>query len=215
MATRIVFISCTSGPFFKEEYVDFEYYNGFALVQKQKSIQSLHDSYLANHKMAKVLEVSSKSDVELGTHLSAFNLMFTDDSTGNEYHLENIFQSSKVYKNGGPFRDLLDVEPKEAKRDERHKTSGDLVRFEWNAEKWNLEPKTMFYDWTYCKALSQHPDLVDELISYGYDSFTDIEFNHKKSLNCQARAAAIFVSLYRQDLLSEYLNDRDKWKTIY
>jgi len=35
------------------------------------------------------------------------------------------------------------------------------------------------------KALSQHPELAAEASSYA--GFSDIEFNPKKSINCQAR----------------------------
>ena len=45
-----------------------------------------------------------------------------------------------------------------------------------------------------------------------YDFFTDIEFNHEKSLNCQARSAAIFVSLYQKGLLEECLADIVKFE---
>ena len=38
-----------------------------------------------------------------------------------------------------------------------------------------------------------------------YDSFSDIEFNPQKSINCQAKAAAAFVGLSTQHLLSEAL----------
>ena len=36
-----------------------------------------------------------------------------------------------------------------------------------------------------------------------YDAFTDIEFNPDKSLNCQARAAAMFVALNREGLIGQ------------
>ena len=47
--------------------------------------------------------------------------------------------------NGGPYLDLLHVLPKEAKRDDRHKSSGPLSAFVWNQEIWPLMPKTAFY----------------------------------------------------------------------
>ena len=48
----------------------------------------------------------------------------------------------------------------------------------------------------------------------GYDAFTDIEFNPKRSINCQAEAAAIYVSLEKQGLLLEALKDKDSFKEI-
>lgn len=42
-----------------------------------------------------------------------------------------------------------------------------------------------------------------------YDGFTDIEFNPQKSLNCQAKAAALYVSLCRNGLLAGIHNFDD------
>ena len=217
MAQRIVFLSADieDDYFYKEEMTEFQYFSGFAIVQKQKSISSLHASYLIKHPDSKVIEISSKSDVALGTRLSAFNLRYTDEQTGIEYPLENIFQSSKVYENGGPFTDMLSIPPASAKKDTRHHTSGRLIGFRLGDWDCKLEPKTMFYDWIYCKALSQNKDLAEALISVGYNAFTDIEFNHKKSINCQARSTAIFVSLSNRGQLAAYLEDKSKWETIY
>jgi len=38
---------------------------------------------------------------------------------------------------------------------------------------------------------------------YKYDAFTDIAFNPAKSINCQARSCALFVSLMKHGLLQE------------
>ena len=50
-------------------------------------------------------------------------------------------------------------------------------------------------------ALLENPALTETVLSY--NAFTDIEFNPQKSLNCQAAAAARFVSLHRLGLLKE------------
>ena len=42
-----------------------------------------------------------------------------------------------------------------------------------------------------------------------YDCFTDIEFNPQRSINCQAKAAAIFTGLAKAGVLKEALNDRN------
>ena len=216
MANRLVFyLNNNPDSLFSEELVEFQFYSGFAISQKQKSIKSLHENFIAKHPRAKVLEISTKSEDPLGVRLSAFNLKFKDEKTGREYPLENIFQSSKVYMHGGPYLDMLEISPADAKKDTRHHTSGDLIGFHLN--EWNcpLEPKTMFYDWIYCKSLSQNPKLMKSLVTSGYDAFTDIEFNQNKSLNCQARAVAIFVGLYRKGILQEYLENKEKWTSIY
>ena len=47
MAKRPYFtISDTSDEFYKEYSCEFEFYTGFALSQKQKSVKSLHEQIL-------------------------------------------------------------------------------------------------------------------------------------------------------------------------
>ncbi len=196
MAKRICFISCPSDdPVFKEMEVEFKYYNGFAISQKQKSISAMHECVSLMDVDLKILEVSTKSINPLGVALSAFNLKFLDEVSGKEYPLENVFQSSKVFEHGGPYKDLLNVHPKEAKRDERLKTSGRLECFNNNVI-WELKPETMFYDWIYIRSLYRNEELSRKILEY--NAFTDIEFNQEKSINCQARSAAIFVSLSKK-----------------
>lgn len=198
---------------FADELITYTYYPGFAVSQKRKSIASLHEEIKKKYEGSRVLEVSSKSPDELGIKLSAFNLMFYHEELGENRNLENVFQSSKCFEEGGPYRDLLNVHPKDAKRDERLQTSGKLLCFDLYGQKWPLEPKTLFYDYIYIKALSGHIDLLEEALSY--DIFTDIEFNHKKSINCQARSLAIAVSLARKGKLEETISDINKFISIY
>lgn len=66
----------------------FEWFPGFAVSQKQKSIESLHSAVLKVDPDARPLEISTKSREDLGVKLSAFSL------TLNQHTLENIFQSS-------------------------------------------------------------------------------------------------------------------------
>lgn len=210
MAIRPFFMISDS-EIFKEDNCEFTFYTGFALSQKQKSIASLHEQILKKYSNAKILEVSRKSENPIGIALSAFNL--TLPINNNEYPVENIFQSSKVFSSGGPYRDLLFEHPRDAKRDERLKASGKLIGFQLNGNTWELEPKTMFYDWLYVHALYRNKNLTKEIIKY--DTFTDIEFNPQKSFNCQARSVAIFVSLYKKGLLASYLRDKNLFKEIY
>lgn len=214
MAKRICFISNIEGfPLYKEVEIEFKYYNGFSLKQKQESINSMHQSINNSYPNINILEISTKSNNPLGVELSAFNLKFYDELTNKEYPLENIFQSSKVFEEGGPYRDLLYVHPKDAKRDERLKVSGRLVGFNYNDIVWDNEPKSMFYDWIYIRALMRNIRLSKAIIEY--EAFTDIEFNHEKSYNCQARSAAIFVSLFKLGKIEKALSDNEIFKKIY
>lgn len=128
----------------------FEWFPGFAVSQKQKSIESLHNAILKSDADAKPLEISTKGKEEIGRKLSAFNLRL------NNYTLENIFQSAKVFENGGPYLDLLEMPPKEAKRDKRLRDSGRLKAFCYQGEDFPLIPKTLFYDYIYrrCKRIA-------------------------------------------------------------
>ena len=57
MANRPYFSICDDGKaFYKENDVDFEFFSGFSIVQKQKSIRSLHDSILKIKRNAKILK---------------------------------------------------------------------------------------------------------------------------------------------------------------
>ena len=188
MAERLYFY--TNGEVVRKQTASFEWFAGFAVSQKQKSIASFHEMIRIRGK--KPLEISTKSPVPLGVKLSAFNLKL------NGIFLECVFQSSKVYENGGPYVDLLEKTPKDAKRDERHRSSGNLKGFRYNGVDWALRPTTAFYDYIYYEAVRQN--LIDEELEEltQYDAFTDIEFNDKKGLNTQARSAALVCTIYRK-----------------
>ena len=183
---------------------NFEWNGGFAVSQKRKNIAALHEAILSKYG-EKALEISTKSLDEMGCSLSAFNLKL------DGVLLECVFQSSKVFENGGPYRDLLDVSPKEAKRDERLKTSGKLIAFEYNSERWELEPKTAFYDYIYIKSAlgTFSSEQLKEAFNQ-YTWFTDIEFNPNRSINSQARSVAILKSIILNDC-QYVLDERDSW----
>jgi hypothetical protein len=52
--------------------------------------------------------------------------------------------------------------------------------------------------------LATDPELIEKLTAY--EAFTDIEFNPEKSINCQARSAALYVSLHRAGLIKSALS---------
>lgn len=213
MAKRPIFICRLGKPYFEEKDIEFEFHNGFSFQQKQKSIESLHSAIVNNDSCSNVLEVSSSSAVDLGKALSAFNLTF-QNIDGRIFTVESAFQSSKVFENGGPYIDLLTKPSIIAKKDERIRESGRIVGFRFLGEDISSEPKTLFYDWIYINALNQHTELHENLLNY--NTFTDIEFNPKRSLNCQARSVAIFVSLKKLELLEKTLKDIETFKkTLY
>ena len=182
---------------------DFTWNGGFAVSQKQKNIKALHEAIDRQFK-EQALEISTKSFDVLGKSMSAFTLKL------DGVLLECVFQSGKVFANGGPYKDLLNVTPKEAKHDERLKTSGNLIAFEYNDVRWPLEPKTAFYDYLYVKAaLAEFSDEVLRSLD-AYTWFTDIEFNPNKSINSQARAVAILKAVIK-DGAQQALSSPEVW----
>ncbi len=208
MASRPVFVSPSDDASLVHVVsVDFVWHAGMARSQKQKSIHSLHDAIRTNLGHAKILEVSTMSEEPLGQRLSAFNLTFRTVGRGREIAVECAFQSSKVFENGGPYLDLLEVPPIEAKRDPRLQNSGRLVGFRFFDQDWPLEPQTAFYDWIYANALHQQAHLATAAMKYSV--FTDIAFNPDRSINCQAGAVALYVSLRRRSMLKTALASRE------
>lgn len=206
---RSVFCSAVEKPYVKKKNITFEMAKGVAVSQKQKNIAMLHERFMTNFHGEKPLEISSKSTDEIGVKLSAFHLKSKDG-----YYVENIFQSSKVFQNGGPYTDLLTVSPVKAKKDERLRNSGALIAFQYGEQSYPLNPTTAFYNWIYINALIDHPELTQQIT--GYENFTDIEFNPDKSLNCQAEAVAVYVGMKKAGVLEQALNSfEDFVKTAY
>ncbi|MBV6627022.1 MAG: hypothetical protein KI793_29485 [Rivularia sp. (in: Bacteria)] len=205
MTKRPIFIPNLSGfSFVKEIVIEFKWHPGFSNVQAQKSIASLHEA-AAEAKIAPILEISSKSNHKVGVSLSGFNLKMIKNE--RSLSVECAYQGSKVFANGGPFSDLYSASSKEAKTDERLRTSGNFVGYEFFGENFLINPVTAFYDWLYLTALSQNPSLFNQL--FDFKAFSDIVFNPKKSLNTQARAAALFVSLCHQNEINRVIEDKN------
>lgn len=213
MAKRPIFVPLHDGKrYVLERYVEFHWHAGFAKSQKQKSIRDLHEMAHREYGVRNPLEVSSKSEDPLGVALSSFNLSFTT-KRGRTLTVEAAFQGSKVFELGGPFVDIFRKRPIEAKRDERLRSNGALIKFSFFGVDWELEPKTAFYDWLYINALLRNPDLVDQVTDR--DGFTDIEFNPERSINCQARSAALFCALYHTDKLGFAMESRENFLSLY
>lgn len=219
MAEKKYFIANIEKNRVLEKSIKYSFAPGFSVVQKQKNIKEIHKNIiLKEKKINKILEVSSKSMDTIGVKLSAFNLSIKTKN-GKEISVESIFQASKVFENGGPYEDLLLKSSKEAKKDERLKISGNIIGFKYNKNFWDNEPKTMFYDWVYINSLwfniENRNILLDDILVY--DIFTDVEFNHNKSINCQARSLALFILLYKNNILEKCLKNKEifKEKLIY
>lgn len=213
MANRPIFIPVKTGniPGVKILDLDFQWFPGMAPSQKKKSIKSLHDRAIAVG-VSPILEVSSKSEEELGVSLSAFNLMIETENKKYKFSVESAFQASKVFELGGPYVDLLNKTSLEAKRDIRLKESGNVLGFEFFGREFPVTPRTYFYDWLYVNALKRNDELACTVVEYY--GFSDIEFNPKKSINCQAYSLALYVSLVSTGMLEEALSSPSRFLEV-
>ena len=207
MSKRPVYIPSDKKDIFVESVdIEFTWFPGFAKTQKQKSITSLHESIRETLGINEILEISSKSENRLGVLSSAFNLELSIANISST--VESLFQGSKVFERGGPFVDIYNKSSLDAKRDPRTKSSGKLKYFIFDEKKWDLQED--FYSWLYINGLLQNEEVKEKITKF--NAFTDIEFNPKKSLNCQAKSAAIFTSVTRRKVDIDSLNDGDNFK---
>lgn len=212
MAERPIFIPESTGQqLVSEIYFSIAWHSGFAPSQKRKNVKALHEA-AETAGYSPVLEISTKSDEEIGQRLSAFNLRIYNTEAG-QIPLECAFQGSKVFEHGGPYKDLYRSDPRLAKRDPRLEGSGSLIGFQYEEFLFPVEPKTAFYDWLYITAIFPHRERLSRL--HRYRAFTDIEFNPKRSINCQARSCALFLALKQRDLLEDAIaSPRDFIETL-
>lgn len=203
MATRPVFVPQKKDKLLILEVpIDFKWNPGMAASQKKKNIIALHAA-AKSRGLDRLLEISSKSEDEIGRRLSAFSLKL---QVGNrEIFLECAYQGSKVFRHGGPYTDLFMLSPREAKKDPRLRSTGELIGFEFEGEQFPLSPKNAFYDWLYIRTLFPHRSWISGNVSY--QGYSDIEFNPAKSINCQARAFAELVTLANKGQLERVRGD--------
>ena len=210
MANRPVFVPTPQKGLVDEKIVSFEWFPGFALVQKQRSIKSFHESICSDLGISRVLEISTKSMQPLGVRLSAFNLHVDLSGSEDRILLEAAFQGSKVFEKRGPFTHLYSMRSgRNIKHFMKRLSADDLTGFQFEGRDWGLTPKTAFYDWLYIRSLrdlAERDDTVSESLSE-FDAFTDIEFNPVKSVNCQARSCALYVALQKNGKLCDVSTD--------
>ena len=66
MVRRPVFVPESDKPYVSEISLDFEYFPGSSIQQKQRSVASLHAAYVDRFPSSRVLEVSSRSKRDIG-----------------------------------------------------------------------------------------------------------------------------------------------------
>lgn len=109
----------------------------------------------------------------------------------------------------------MKLDGREARRINKQRNSEDeLVGFELFGKEFPLVPTTFFYNWLYLCALKQHKDLQEALLDYS--AFTDIYVTPDYTLNTQAEACALYVSLYRRELWDKaMMNTQNFIKIVY
>ena len=85
--------------------------------------------------------------------------------------------------------------------------------FEINAGVANSE--SYFYDFLYFRALRENFSKSEIRQILQYNIFTDIEFNHKVSINCQARSCALYHYALLNDKVDFYVESRENFKGLY
>lgn len=212
MATRPIFLPLKDAVVGAVDlFIEFDWHPGMAAAQRQKSIRSLHAA-AGRAGLAPILEISSKSEIELGKALSAFNLSITTRRTKAIFTVETAFQGSKVFERGGPYRDLIGLDSRAAKKDLRLRESGNVVGFNFFGRAFPATPRTFFYDWIYINALKLNEGLASKIVAF--NGFSDIEFNPEKSINCQARSAALYVSLVENGALLDALQSPEQFLRV-
>lgn len=215
MATRPVFmVSTENAKHFCIVNTVFEFVGCFSPSKTKQSIESLHNSFLRLNPSKKVLEVSSRSNSNLGLKLSAHNLMLSTKNK-NIFALDSIFYASQVFQNGGPYLDLLNKDVSVAKHDKRLVKSGDLVGFKFFHLSFDVEYINAFFNYLYISTLHKIKEnriFADELMQY--DAFTDIEYN--VGSYSEAEACTLYVALRNKGLIEKALLSKENFiKIVY
>lgn len=178
---------------------------------KKKQVKKLHAAFLEEYGNKKILEVSTRSSEKIGQQLSAFNLKYYHPKRGKYISVESAYQASKVFDNGEQYTELYDVDSYKAKMDSRL-FGRKPVAYKFHNQPFDIDPPTFFYNWLYLKTLQQNRHVLNEMIKY--DSFTDTAANMNRSINCQARACAIAISLINKGIFDEALKNLNIFRKI-
>lgn len=194
-----------------KEDIEIKWASGFSYSQKQKNIVTLHEAISERFNVStnEILEVSTKSLLEIGKMLSSINLEF--EIEGKKYFFESVYQSCKVFQDGllGTIHhpEWIELESFEAKKASQA-INLPLVEFKFKDMTFPLEPKTMFFDWLYISCINQ---LNIKFLIDPYYYFTDIEFNPIKMISTQAQALCKYKNLVEQNLIEEFLKNPKKF----
>ena len=216
MAKRPLFIPLDCTPYVQSMSVEFQWHGGFARSQRIKCIQGMHQSIKKTGWPGEILEISSASEQTFGQQLSAMNLMVSLEHNGTiiTQCVETIYQSAKVFGNVGPHPEWLTLTGQETKKKVKEvtKSHGAATAFEWNGRRWSGAAVESFYSWIYIQGLMQLENGLQQLSAFS--GFTDVYFNPKKTVNCQARTAAQTVQLWKLGLLEDLMESPEAFENF-
>jgi len=213
MAHRPLFIPFDHTPYVQSLNIEFQWHAGLSRAQRKRSITSMHNAIQKANWPGEILEISTASEQEFGQQLSAMNLMVTLEQNGETVtqSVESIYQSAKVFGQIGPHPEWLGLTGKQCKKavQKVSKEHGLVTSFEWNGRTWPTSNIEGFYSWVYIQGLLQLDNGLERLNEYS--GFTDIYFNPRKTINCQARTAAQAVQLYKLNLIDDVIQTPDSF----
>ena len=171
---------------------------------------ALSEAIIEKNPELDILETSVVSAEDKGKWLSSFFLKLRLPD-GKLAPIESVFHGCKKYKEGGPYTDIMEMKPSEAKKDPRIKNSGDFLGFEFCNHKFPKTPRTAFYDWLVCCALfqSHNRGLLNE--ARKHSAFSDVMFFPEHSLNSPAASLARIVTLLNMELIGTKLISFDEF----
>lgn len=158
-----------------------------------------------------ILEISTRSQNPFGKSMSPFNLQITLKS-GRRVKVECAYQGSKVFKDNEQYPDIYWGTPRDAALDKRVKGRAP-EGFNFFGKAYSPNPKHSFFNFLYIIALFQRKDDVYGKLSE-FDGYTDMFYSPRKDVNCQARAAAQYVSMMRQGLINKDTSSAELYQLL-
>ena len=208
MANRPIFIPQQKNHGVIITPIEFMWHSGMATSQKQKSIHSLHEKAMQKGCVNSLLEISTKSTHELGKKTSAFTLSI--ETSKGVFPLECVYHASKIFPVVGLQESWMYLTVREAKKQSQQyqekygkPIGSSFEEFIFVGQSYQLGFTYMYFQ--SLKRLSD--DERTSLCSFG--AFTDINYLPEKGGNCQAHAAALFVSFVRNGIDSPWEIDPD------
>lgn len=212
MAKRLYFIPRASyRGLLVEKTIHYPEVRGERKDTLKKSLETMHHRILAKESGGRLLEVSPYGS-NLGKKLTPWTLTLNLKS-GESFPVAAILESAKVFERGGPYEDLAEKDQDVLLSDTRLTESGRLLGYHFEGEAFTLNPRHKFFDYLYIRALSQKPELFEDLLQV--DILTDITYQMHSMYLSPARAVGYFISLLRLGILEEILQSDEKFNMLY